>query len=252
MTRFIALLMVSGLPAISMTTCVDIDHTTVLHSDGSGKFVLSLTIRDGKTTGAPDEGLAGLLDMCEGVSAISLPTLKTHGDSETTTWTIYFRDINKFRVNDVEGDRKNLLSHAVTRNGAEGTLVFRNEMISQWKKKAAEPLGPDEVDKASDDFYRFGITLPGKISKVEGWPAPKDRSVEIRLEDSLRFKARKGEAEARKRMDQLSAEMKVTWTDADTAARELESFKAEHAKAVEEWKKVEPAVRKLLEDKKKR
>src|SRR5688572_3038898 len=250
MTRIIALLMFSGLPALSMTTCVDIDHTTVVHSDGSGKFVLSVTILDAKTKSNPDEGLAGLLGMCEGFSAISQPTIKKHGELETTTWTIYFQDINKFRVNDPEENRENLLSHTLTRKGAEATLVLRNGMITRMKKRAAEPLKQGEEDKASDDYYRFVLTLPGKIGKVEGWPAPKDRSVEMRLEDSLRFNARKGDAEARKRVDHLSDELKVTWTDADTAAKELETFKTEHAKAVEEWKKVEPRVRKLLESKK--
>ena len=252
MTKLIALLLASALPAMSMTTCVDIDHVTTVYSDGSGKFVLSLTMLAGKTVSTPDESLAGLLEMCEGVSALSQPTSKVHGDFETTTWTIYFQDINKFRVNDPEGDRENLLSHTLTRKGAEATLVFHNRMITQWKKKAAEPLKGDEEDKASDDTYRFGLVLPGKITKVEGWPAPKDRSVEIRLDDSLRFKARKGEVDAKNRMDELSADMKVTWTDGDTASKELETFKVEFAKAVEDWKRVEPAVRKILEEKKKR
>src|SRR5688572_17121066 len=144
MTRIIALLMFSRLTPLSMTTCVDIGRTTVVHSDGSGECVLAVTMLDAKTKTNPDEGVGGSRGMCESCSAMSQPTIKKHGDVESTTWTIYFQDINKCRVNDPEENRENLLSHTLTRKGAEATLVLRNGMSPRMKKRAAEPLKQGE------------------------------------------------------------------------------------------------------------
>lgn len=245
-------LVLAALPFFSMAKCVDIEHSTQLFPDGSGRFVLSLTVEKNRGSQGPEESLVGLVDMCEGYAALTLPVTKMEGGLKTLTWKLYFDDISKFRFVDTQGPRDVQASFDLSTTGKEHSLLFRNNLIRNWLRDAKEPLKPDDKEPESNDFYAFTITVPGKIVRVEGLPPAKGRTVGMRVDEKTKYALRRGDAGAKRAVADLAAEAKITWTGSEVTAEELDAFKKELAAAKEAWKTLEPKVRKIAEESKKR
>jgi len=253
--RMAAFALVAGSPAVSMTTCFDIEHATTLYPDGSGKFAVSFTVlkenyKDKKWDSA-EEFLAGCLNACEGYSAWSTPSLKEDETRLTYSVATYFEDIGKLRWMEAKGKHGIFWSFQLTENAKGHTLIFRDKILKDWIEAARKPLGPEEKECTSDDRYRVTITVPGKITDMEGFPSALGRVAEVSLDDKLKFAARNGETAATKRLSTLSPEMKVTWTESTISNDQVEAFKKERAAAKETWKAIEPRIRKIAEEKKK-
>jgi hypothetical protein len=252
--RFALLSVAACLPAGWMTSCFDIEHSTRVYPDGSGKFAISITVlkenyHDKKWDSA-EETLAGCLNCCEGYAAWTVPALKESEKSLTYELAAYFEDISKFRWKEAKGERETIWSFELAKTGEGQTLVFRDKILKDWIEAAGKALGPEEKVCETDDRYVFSVTVPGKITHVDGMPTPKGRTAEVRVDDKLKFAARKSEAAARKVVAGLSSEMKITWSGSEIPKEELEAFKKEFAAARETWKAMEPRIRKIAEEKK--
>jgi len=246
--RIAAVAFAAAVPSLSMTTCCDIEHATMLYADGSGKLTLTLRIVKEDKAESPEEFLADLTEVAEGVVAWTEPRLKEESKLKTYTVTAYFDDAGKFRWYEDRSKRKLTWSFDLnTKTILLSTLQIHDRTIGDLLKKLATPPGPDEKEDADTDLYAFTITVPGNITKVEGLPPPKGRTAGIRIETRTTYAARKGDLEAKKRLAGLSEDMKIRWSGSDVPKDEFETFKKELAAAKENWKaRLEPKVREII------
>lgn len=242
--------------------CLESDQQTTVMPDGSGKIVWTVgaKIKEGeKDSGLKMNSIKEMEESAEGIVAWGEPKEVTENGWHKITITAYFEDITKVKLLDKKGgETKDMLSFVYTKNGDGGTLVVKDSMMDdavkdQANKGANEEPKTEEAKKFEEEMkakmkeemkgFRLssGVKVPGAITASEKFSKTEGRVAALVLDEKLLLDAMDEKPEAKKAIEGMAGEHKVTWTKNETPADEVEAFKKELAAAKAAWEKKKAA-----------
>lgn len=218
--------------------CVKLRQTLTVMPDGSGKIALRYGLSAEQIAMAKESDVDPfrevlpqvMADKCVGLVAFTEPSTETEGGYTYLSYTAYFRDINKVRINGLgEGTPGR---YRFTREGDGATLTVTGGTVLSLLAQH-EPV--PEQERADSRKAMVGLSLhehfvlPGKVEPVKGLTVDNDTAkLDLTLEDLL---AGTGPVEALKGQNTLTLKVPEVTTDDAAAA----AFADELEAAVQAW-----------------
>lgn len=240
MIRAIAILILTTAVAGRVEHCYGYrDHLTVM-PDGSGKIDVACSM---ERAADDDWEYLKIVRCIRGAAAFTAPKVHWKDGWSHLSFTAYFEDINRLAYNEGGPDKKCARGHdecvhfALARDGEGFVLTMEDWIFS--KMPFPDRSDWEEIRKESQNVVIREVTLPGKVTKVEGFQKTESRQVTYErspktignLEAAVKWPA------ADKRRIECG---KSEIADADVAAfrKELEAAKAAWPKIKAELEKV--------------
>jgi len=244
---------------LALGGCLKAKQDIVVMPDGSGKVVLTLTMRmKGDAAqiteaelmaGDPDE----IFDKVHGLAALTRPAAEKKDGVVTVRMTGYFDDMNALKfMDDGEGAKaKPKQEYAFRREGETFVLETKGNLLSD---DAPQRGGTDpELLKQREEFFkamftgfefRQDVTLPGKVTSAEGYGSTSERTATYLIsEKDLQKPADQRKINERSQFKIACARSEVS--DADAAA-----FRKDLEKAKADWPGLRAEMKKAFEGKK--
>lgn len=253
--------------ACSLGGCLKLKQDFTLMPDGSGKMTFTISTKANPAAPGGEEG--GGLTLAEmmsedpdkmakempGIVALTRPKEEKKDGWTQLTFEAYFDDFNKVALKQGEGDDAQTMFDGKFTKQGDG-FVF--ELFGKGAGEAAGPLGggddaPPEAQKQLEAMLKemlagfemkFGVKLPGAVTEISGFSVKNGREASFTLTDKdLAKPADMKKLETLKSMKAVCGASQVS--DADQAA-----WKAEVAKAKEEWATLKKEMKANYEKKK--
>ncbi len=186
-------------------------HLTI-YPDGSGKLVRKSIERDAKPPAQEDETKYDPVaeKLYEGAAAIIGPVNTAAGKALHRTTTIYFDDVNAFRIK----DRDRVIFSFDYRKGEGG---FEFSIHDRWSKDFLDKHPPKEKDAWSTTAT---VTVPGKIDAHSGWATREGRTASLSVSADI---ART----TRDLIEPMLGDKNVSWKKHEISDGDLKAFKRE-------------------------
>lgn len=237
----------------ALSGCMKVKQDIVVMPDGSGKIVLTLSMKlrgeAAKITeaelmsGDPDE----ILEKVHGLVALTRPTTEEKDGTIFLRMTGYFDDVNALKfMDDGEGAKaKPKQEYAFRREGETFVLEAKGNLLADEvpERGAADP----ELTRQREEFFkamftgfefRQEVTLPGKVTAVEGFGGRAERTASYQVsEKDLQKPSDQKKINEASRFKASCARSEVTEAEAAAFRKELEKAKAEWTSLRAEMKK---------------
>jgi hypothetical protein len=236
--------------------CLESDQQTVLYADGSGKIVWNIAIKmKGDETEEPlkKDKLSSMENSAEGIVAWAEPKIVKADGWYRFTLVAYFDDISKVKLYDSgKAEKKEALSFVFEKKGEGGTLTVKDSMTEDAVQKAGEKQDKpktDEEKQMAEQMKKMmqemikglkisvSVKAPGAVT-AEKFPKTEGRLASLVIDEKLLLDSMDEKPEAKKAMESMSGERKVTWTKNEVPADEADAFKKELEAAKAAWAKL--------------
>lgn len=243
----------------ALSGCMKVKQEIVVMPDGSGKIVLTLTMRLKSETTTFTEGELSQMDPDEfmekvhGLTALTRPKSEKKDGIVTLTMTGYFDDVNALKfMDDGEGAKAKVKQeYAFRREGETFVLETKGNLLAE---DAPERGGTDpDLLKQREEFFRAmfagfefrqDVTLPGKVLATEGYGSKAERTASYVV----------GERDLQKPSDQRKindlAKFKVSAARSEVSDADAAAFRKELEKAKADWPALRDEMKKTAERRK--
>jgi len=259
------------LTLLGLSACVDIEQNVTLLPDGSGKLEFKLSIKSDQPGAANFDDAANPDEMeknVKGIVAWAQPVEEEKDGWKRIRLVGYFDDINKVKFVEPameEGaEAKEMLSFELKKTDKGFELVtkdqFSNDMTKELGGAEGGGGGDDEFAKQMKEMMKqmiksfkmsFVSTVPGKVAESKGYTSTEGRNATLKLDGQLLADVVDGKEEAKKKLESIKGERRVSWAANDLPESEASAFKKELGAARLAWPKIREDLKKKAEERRK-
>jgi hypothetical protein len=245
---------------LALTGCLQMEHTTKLYPDGSGKFIIKAAFKKDIFLNGAKMGVQPFDDIehpdpediernCKGIVAWS--DIQREEDKEWIRFTVtgYFDDINKVKVygkDEKTGNSTLNESFALQRKENGYVLLFEGRPRENLKKlqptDMAKGTMSEEMKASMLEITKYMLknlrivivmTMPGTITHASGWPIVEGRTAKIVFEgkDLTETTLKKADSQS----ESTPEDMKIECAKSEVSDSEMDAFKKESSTAKEGW-----------------
>ena len=249
--------------ACALGGCLKLKQEFLVMPDGSGKMTMTIAMKadpnlpGGKGMSAADmmaEDPEKMNKGMPGVVAVTRPKEEKKDGWTYITFSAYFDDVNKMSMK--QGDQEDAPTMLDAKFAKQGDgYVF--ELMGKGAGDAAKQLGGDDAPpeaKAQIEAMlkemlagfemKFGVKLPGAVTEVTGFTVKEGREASFAISD--KDLAKPGDM---KKLENAKS-MKAVCGASQISAADEAAWKAEVAKAKEEWEGLKKEMKANFEKKK--
>jgi hypothetical protein len=252
--------------ACALGGCLKFKQEFVLMPDGSGKMVMTIAMKPPEGAPAGEGGGLTLNEMMSedpdkmakempGIVAMTRPKEEKKDGWTYLTFAAYFEDFNKVAVKQGEGDDAQTMFDGKFTKQGDG-YVF--ELFGKGAGDAtgllagqedAPPEGKAQLEAMMKQMLagfemKFGVKMPGAVKEISGFTVKNGRDASFTLSEKDLSKPAD-----MKKMETLKS-MKAVCGASTLTAAEQDAWKAEVAKAKEEWAVLKKEMKANYEKKK--
>ncbi|HEX7899004.1 MAG TPA: hypothetical protein VF950_14670 [Planctomycetota bacterium] len=252
--------------ACALGGCLKFKQEFTLMPDGSGKMQLTIATKPNPAAPVGEGGGITLQEMMSedpdkmgkempGIVAMTRPKEEKKDGWTYLTFSAYFEDFNKVAIKQGEGDDAQTMFDGKFSKQGDG-FVF--ELFGKGAGDAAGPLGgaddaPPEAKAQMEAMLKqllagfemkLGVKLPGAVTEISGFAVKEGREASFVLSEKDL-----GKAADMKKMEAVKS-MKAVSGASQVSEAELAAWKAEVAKAKEEWAVLKKEMKANYEKKK--
>jgi len=249
-----AFLAVAALAVSTLAGCMKVKHDLVVMPDGSGKMVLTLTMKMKGEAQQVTEAELSVMDPDEvmqkvhGLVALQRPTSGKKYGVITMQMVAYFDDINALKfMDDGEGEKAKVKQqYGFRREGETFVLDTKGNLLAE-EGPERKVLDDADGEKLKENFFKAMfvgfeftqvVTLPGKVSATEGYGSKADRTASWQIsERDLQKPSDQRKINELQSFKAVSLRSEVTDAEAAAFRQELEKAKAGWPALREEMKK---------------
>ena len=257
------------LASLGLSACVEVEQNVILLPDGSGKLEFKVSVKTDQPGAGnfddaanPDE----LEKNVKGIVAWAQPVEEEKDGWKRIRLVGYFDDINKVKFIEPPAEEgaetKEMLSFEMKKTDKGFELVTKDQMSDQMSKDlgGAGGAGDDEFAKQMKEMMKqmmksfkisFVANIPGKIVESKGYTSTEGRKAVLNIDGQLLTDVIDGKEEAKKKLESIKGERRVSWGASELPEAEAAAFKKELESARQAWPRIREDLKKRAEERKK-